>query len=58
LLLQRLDSTKEISDGSALARVFVIGGSRDLVAIGLGSSIAFSLGELTAKRKGGRYEDA
>ena len=29
-----------------------------LVAIGLGSLIAFSLGELTAKRKGGRYEDA
>ena len=30
----------------------------DVVAIGLGSLIAFSLAELTAKRKGGRYEDA
>jgi hypothetical protein len=31
----------------------------DLVAIGLGSLIAFSLGELTSKRKeGGRYENA
>ena len=30
----------------------------DSVAIGLGSLIAFSLGELTAKRKGGRYDNA
>ena len=30
----------------------------DLVAIGLGSLIALSLGELTSKRKGGRYENA
>jgi hypothetical protein len=34
LLLQRLDSAKEISDGSALASVLSIGGSRVFLAIG------------------------
>jgi len=38
-----LDSTKEISDGSALASVFVIGGSR--VFLGIGGLAAFGLGD-------------